>query len=402
MPSVKPAWLSGYAGTILLVVVLVNLAAQLFQFSYGLTLPSMRDNLGLSYSQAGSLVTAGSMVGMVGAVAFGAVASRYGSRLIVGLTAIVAGVAMAFLGSAPNFLFALLMSAVVGFNTQGCTTVSMGLLSAWFHSRNRGAAAGVAAAGGGASFIIVGGLVPWLTGRDPVDGWRHTWYVIAVISVAVGFISLMFIRDNPKGGAGAPKRQLAWPMEVYRNRFVWLIAILAFFSQFGAGTYTTFFGLYLEQEGISLGLSGRLWQLLGLLGIVSGVFWGYVSDRLGRRAGFWSSFVALGVGCLLFWIAPVLTGFVASVVLVGLTFRASYVICAAAAGDYVSPRVSAAAFGLMGMGAALGSATGPQVGGRIADATGDLGLVFAMAGAAVGAATLTSFLLRAPVAAPAA
>ncbi|MED5405537.1 MAG: MFS transporter, partial [Chloroflexota bacterium] len=41
--------------------------------------------------------------------------------------------------------------------------------------------------------------------------------------------------------------------------------------------------------------------------------------------------------------------------------------CAAAAGDYVAVQFSAAAFGLMSVGAGLGSAFSPTVGGAIAD-----------------------------------
>ena len=134
--------------------------------------------------------------------------------------------------------------------------------------------------------------------------------------------------------------------------------------------------------------------LLGLLAIGSGVLWGTLSDRLGRSMGFRLSFLAFGIGALLFWAAPVLAGFVASVVLVGLIFRAAFTIAAAASGDYVSPGLSAAAFGLTGVGASLGQATGPLVGGRIADATGELGWVFVLTAGVLAVAAVGSGFLR--------
>jgi MFS family permease len=128
---------------------------------------------------------------------------------------------------------------------------------------------------------------------------------------------------------------------------------------------------------------------------VSGVFWGNTSDRLGRRAGFSLSFVALGAGALLFWAAPVMGGFVASVLLVGVSFRAAYIVCAASAGDYASPRFSAAAFGLMGMGAGLGNALGPLLGGWIADLT-EVRWVFTLPTGGAAFAVLASTFLRRP------
>ena len=393
---VAPVWLSGYAGLVLLIAILVNLAAQLSRNTFALTLPSMEKSLGLSHTQEGSLITAASVVLMIGSLAFGMLAPRYGTRYMVGFGAIGGGIAMVFLGSSTSFLFALVMSGVIGLASGAMITPVMGLLVVWFDSRNRGAAAGLAAAGGGVSFIVIGALVPWLTGRDPDDGWRDAWYSLAVIVIAIGIISLVFLRDRPREPAPAAKIREAWPTSAFRSPLVWLVSFLAFCSGWSTGLYTTFFGVYLDDQGIGQAVSGRLWMLLGLLAIVSGVFWGGVSDRLGRRPGFLLSFVTYGVGCMLFWLWPVLAGFIVSVILVGLSFRAAFTICAAASGDYVSPRVAAAAFGLMGLGAGLGHSIGPYIGGLIADETGDLGLIFALAMAGNAVAIFASALLGRP------
>ena len=80
----------------------------------------------------------------------------------------------------------------------------------------------------------------------------------------------------------------------------------------------------------------------------------------------------------------------------GVTFRAAFTICAAAAGDYVRTQVSTAAFGLMGVGAGVGLSTGPPIGGWLADATGDLGLVFVLAAGVAALGVSASMLLRRP------
>ena len=396
MLRVTPGWMPGYAGVILLVAVLVNLSAQLPRNTFGLVLPSMERSLDLSHFQAGSLFTAMAMLLMVASLTFGMLAPRYGSRITVGLSATVVGLAMIFLGSSPSFAVAVLASALVGFAAGGCTTPVMGLLSVWFSSRNRGTVAGLAAAGGGVSFVIIGAVVPWLTGRDPDDGWRHSWYVLATFVIAIGILSLAFLRDQPTRAAGVSRVRMAWPVEAYKNEMVWLISFLAFCSSWCNTLFATFFGIYLEDQGISLAVIGRLWGLLGVLGILSGVFWGILSDRLGRRAGFLLSFIILGAGSLLFGLTPAMIGLIASVILVGMSNRATYTICAASAGDYVPPHMSAAAFGLMGVGAGLGSSMAPLVGGRIADATGDPGLVFLLATGATAVGVVASAFLSRP------
>ena len=186
-------------------------------------------------------------------------------------------------------------------------------------------------------FIITGALVPWLTDRDLEDGWRHTWYFLAIIVIATEALCLVYLRDRHESVAGPGERLAAKPLAVLRNPLVWLISFFALCSGWCIGLYTTFFGVYLVEQDISLALSGRLWMLLGILAIGSGVFWGTVSDRFGRRAGFLFSFAALGVGLAIFWLWPVLAGFIVSVIFAGVTLRATYTICAASAGDYVPP-----------------------------------------------------------------
>jgi len=400
MLRVAPAWLFSYAGVIVLVAVLVNLATQLGRTAFALTLPSMESSLHLSHFQAGSLFTALAIVSMIGSVVFGTLAPRYGTRATVGLATITCGAAMMLLGTSSNFLLAIAFSALIGLAVQGAITPVMGLLSVWFDSRSRGTVAGLAAGGGGVSFVVIGVLVPWLTGRDPEDGWRHAWYIMGVMTIATGVLALVFLRDRPKGAAAGTARVGSWPLAAYRNRYVWLISGLALCAGWIEGSYATFFATYLEEEGVSLSTSGWLWIVIGVLSIGSGVFWGTVSDRLGRREGFMLSFLAVGLGCLLFWVTPVMAGFAASAVLVGISLRAAYTICAASAGDYVAPHYSAAAFGLMGMGAGLGSAMGPLVGGRIGDVTGTLGWVYVLAAGAGAVAVLMSALLRRPPTVP--
>ena len=395
MRRVAGEWLSGYAGLILLLALLVNISTFLFSNGYGLILPAMREDLKLSHFQEGTLIFSFAIASLVSSVASGILASRYGSRLVVVPASVFAGIAIIFLGTSSTFLFALVMSAVVGIALGGCSTPVMGLLVAWFDISKRGTAAGLAAAGSGVSFIIIGVLVPWLTDLDPEDGWRHTWYVLGVIQIVVGAICLAFLRESP----GRPRgHRNIWPTAVVKSRAIWIIQALAVCSGWCQSLYTTFFGVYMEQEGVNLVVSGRLWGLLGLVSIGSGLIWGGLSDRLGRPKGFLFSYVIYALGLLLFWTAPLMAGFIVSVVLVALVFRANYTLVAAACGDYVPPQLAMAAFGLTGIGIGIGRAIAPPIGGGISDATGDLAWAFilAMGGAIAGALIATS--LRQPTA----
>lgn len=378
-------WLRSYAGVILLVAFLVNLAAGFVQFGYSLTLPPMEQALRLSYTEAGLLITITAAARMGGALASGALAPRYGSRPIIALGALAVGGSMALLGFAASYGLALAAAVLMGIAGGAALTPMMGLLSAWFRRRDRGLAAGLAASGGSIAFIIAGLAVPLLTDVTGDDGWRRSWQLFGAIVLAVGVASLLFVRERPAQppdapGMGAtsaaslarppraPAPGGAWPIAAFRHPAVWLITLLAFTSGWAQNLFTTFFGLYLTQENdISLATAGRMVILIGALSIGSGVFWGRLSDRLGRGQAFGYSFIVQGIAFALLAAAPGFVTFIIASTLMGATLRATYTICAASAGDYVPVRFSAAAFALMSVGAGLGSAISPTIGGLLAD-----------------------------------
>ncbi|MDA1127745.1 MAG: MFS transporter [Chloroflexi bacterium] len=406
-----------YSAVILLVAVLINLATSFSQYTHSLTLPSMQTGLDLSYTQIGILITGGWAVRNISSFSAGTLAPRYGSRMIIGVSTLLAGGSMIMLGASDNFWMALAAMALTGIGSGAALTPMMGLLSPWFDSKSRGLAAGLASVGGSAAFVASGVLVPWLVTRSPEHGWQHTWYIFGFLVLGVGVVSLFFIRDNPpesaesSGGSGSSggspdaaregredrrtRRRNPWPVAAYKNRFVWLVTFMVFLSGWSQGVFHTFFAVYITQEnGVALSTAGALLVTMGVLGAGSGVMSGRISDRIGRPKGFFITFMFQAVGYGLFWIVPNIGVFIICTVLIGLTLRSSYVICAASAGDYLPGNAATAAFGLMSVGAGLGTAISPTLAGAIADATGTLRWSFSLATGASIVAMGASLLLH--------
>ena len=399
-------WLRSYSGVMLLVAFLINLATGFVQFGFSLTLPSMEESLHLSHTEAGLLITISAAIRMGSSLASGTLSPRYGSRTISAVGTLAVGVSMVFLGFAQSYGIAIAAALLMGVGSGAALTPVMGLLSAWFLMRDRGLAAGLAAAGGSIAFIIAGVFVPILTGSNWDDGWRHSWQLFGALVLVVGVVSAMFVRERPVeplegnrragsvGSRALDRTRSAWPVEAFKHPAVWLITLIAFTSGWAQNLFTTFFGLYLTQEnGVSLATVGQLVVLIGVLSIGSGVLWGWMSDKLGRGQAFAYSFVVQGASFVLLAIVPGFVSYLMASILMGVTLRATYTICAASAGDYVPVRFSAAAFAVMSVGAGLGSTISPTIGGLIADYVA-MKWVFWMAtgGSVVG--TLGAFYLQ--------
>jgi predicted MFS family arabinose efflux permease len=237
-------------------------------------------------------------------------------------------------------------------------------------------------------------MVPRLTSEYLALGWRYAWALFGAATVIIGAVALGYVREHlqenpqeqppkaslPPSPSSAPSQGLTWPVEVYRNPLVWLMSFMVFCSGWSQGIFNTFLGTYLSEEnGIDLAEVGRLLILIGVLSIGSGIVWGRISDWIGRSLAFLFVFLVQSVGLVLVWLNPIPGAFVIAAILIGLTHRATFTICAASAGDFVPVHLSSTAFALMSTGAGAGVMISPSIAGGLADTTGSLQGAFAMA-----------------------
>lgn len=382
-----------YGYIVAFVGLLVMLGAQgLGRYGYTMVLPSMREGLALTYSQAG-LLAAGAAGGyLASSLVSGLLAARYGPRAVIAVSTMLAGVAMALVGLSPNFGFALAMQIAMGAATAGGAIPVMALMSAWFVVRQRGMAAGIVAGGGGLGFVVTGLLIPPILALYGLLGWRYAWGYMGATVFALGVVGAVVLRNRPeekgytavgsRGGnpaarVGEPAKASMAPLGVYRQRVLWHLASLAFVSGFSQVSYTTFFAAYLTSErGLSAAAAGGLWGLAGLLAMASGFIWGAISDRWGRKEALAAVFVLQGLAFLIFALTDALLGFYLSAILFGLTSRSTMTISAAASSEYVGIVLAPAAFGMTATMAALGLMVGPGIAGYLADLTGTFSTAF--------------------------
>jgi MFS family permease len=116
----------------------------------------------------------------------------------------------------------------------------------------------------------------------------------------------------------------------------------------------------------------------------SGLIWGFLSDRMGRRrALLWNhGIISLSVLMPLLFHQPLLLGF--SAFLFGSTFLGTVTVIAACIGDHESER-KASIYGLVTLIHGIGQFLGTTLGGYFKELTGSFQLTFIL--------SLTGFLL---------
>ncbi|MCK4984643.1 MAG: MFS transporter, partial [Desulfobacterales bacterium] len=295
---------------------------------------------------------------------------------------------------------------------------AMALGSAWFSIRQRGFATGIVSAGIGAGTLISGLVIPPILSAFGASGWRFSWYILGGAVLLTSGIVYQFVRSNPeeKGlrQVGAEKSEAAqtdssatekvsapkWTdtvKGVIKMGSVWYLGAVYFFYGLSYIIYMVFFAAYLVKEiGLSQEWAGGLWALVGGLSIFCGVLWGKISDWIGRSRGAALAYLVLGLSYIIYALIKVDFGFYLSAILFGLTAWSIPTIMAAAAGDFVGPRLAPAGLGFITLFFGIGQALGPALGGYLADVSGSFTLPFLVAGVISLAGMVLSLYLKKP------
>jgi len=386
------------------------------RFGYTMILPEMKKGLELDDSQAGDLAT-GNMIGyLLLAITCGFLSSRFSPRLIITVFMFVISGSMFLTGLAPDFMVAMVGRILTGIGSGGTNVPIMGLVSAWFVSKRRGLAAGIAVSGSSFGLLLTGLIIPRIHEYYITGGWRFSWFYLGGLVFVIAIICMIFLRNRPDdkgisviGTKGIIENKntedqeslknksvssIKWSL-VYKTPSIWNLAIIYILFGFSYIIYATFFSRYLIWEaGFLEQEAGALWATLGAVSIISGFIWGSISDILGRKYGLALVFFLQSLCYLIFGLCKSMPGYYISAGLFALTAWSIPAIMAAAAGDIVGSRLAPAALGFITLFLGIGQALGPFIAGRIAVLNNSYTIAFIIAGLAALLGAIASLLLK--------
>lgn len=360
-------------GTGILVVVVALVFGRL---TYGLILPPMRDGLGLSYQQAGTLgtITALGYVSLV--MVAGSFASRFGGQLAVLLGVLLALTGFIGLSLASNYYLIMALMALLGCGTAFAYTPLVSVLATWFPER-RGAVLGLLSSGVGIGMLSAGSLIPYLTEIFGPLGWRLAWGSFAVVGAVAAVAVIAFLRNPPipSGANGEAPRPIN-KAAVYRNRRLLIVGLVYGVIGLTYIVQTIFMYSFAVDSGISPLTAGRLTAMTGVLGIFASPIWGWLSDHIGRgNTLVLSMFLALiATATPIFW--PTLTGFTFHYAVLGGTVTGLFTSVLAASTEQVEAREAPLAVSFVTMFFAVGQFLGPAIAGIIIDWSGEFRTMF--------------------------
>ena len=369
-----------YGWTTVILVALGAAVAHAFgRFSYGLLLPAVRDDLGMSNTLAG--LVGGANVGayLLGTIIVAWATSRYLllSVLRLGLVLATSGLLLAAISNSPYLLAAGLFVAGIG---GACVWIPAPVIAAdALPAAHRGLAVGLMGSGIGLGIAFAS----LLSGTLRSDIGDQAWASVYLIQGSIGLVVLIAIfvvvrhqQARPTGGAGiggfgALQRMIGWlPLTVAYSTFGFMYLLVM-------GFLTT----RLEDDsGWSSADASTAFTLMGCAMIFGGPLLIGVAQRIGAR---WAIVVAFGLWPVL--IGVVLTGMQASTLAacigLGLLFSGIPSLMTLYVVENTSPQDYGPSFAAATLAFGVAQTVSPPVGGIIADLSGSFTLVFLLASA---------------------
>ena len=357
-------------------------ALGLARFAYGLVLPAMREDLGWSFAEAGTVNTANALGYLVGAVAAPAISARRGPRAAFRDGMLVTAVAILACAATGTFGVQLVLRFLAG--VAGAVVFIVGAtLAAGLVRGGRGASVIGVYLGGAAGGIVVSGLlVPLLLDGSGGDGWRLAWVALGGLSVAACGAAL-------KAAARSPVPAVTPTLESQGWRARPIAAAMVAYGFFGAGyiAYATFIVAYLREQGAGTVEVAAFWVVLGAASLASVFAWGGVLARLrgGRGLALTTGVTAVGAGLPLLSSTTAMS--FASALLFGCAFLAVPTAATAFGRSVHPPHHWTVAIAALTIAFALGQCLGPVMAGVLADGEAGIrsGLVLSVVILAAGA-----------------
>lgn len=279
--------------------------------SYSYVLDSVKQDLNLTYTQSGALMSAYFVGYAFGQIPWGLLADRFGSQRVMSVSIFGVSIATVLFGFADGFWTAAIARFLSGLLGAGVFVPAVRLIAGWYEKKERGTALGLLNIGGSIGLFIVTWASPLLA---IANGWRLSIMIQGAVGMSLAFLVFYSLKNEKRTRNNSVKEITV----VLRERNFWILAFVQFIR---LGSYYTFLAwlplLLKEDYNFDVLLVGTTMSLFNLAGMISNPVGGILADRVGERTVLIGSFLLLAVNVYTFTMLPVGTSLLIASFLLG-------------------------------------------------------------------------------------
>jgi OFA family oxalate/formate antiporter-like MFS transporter len=359
--------------------------------AYGVFLPVLAEAFGWSRGAVSTALSINLVVGGLAGFGIGALADRYGPRVMLILTVALAGMAFALVSKVHALWQIYLFVGVLGgVGTSSFYLLSTTTIARWFSDR-RGLALSFVLVGFNLGYVLSGPLAAWLIAEI---GWRAAYAVLGGGAGLLAMLGAVSVRE-PRGAEHAspvrPDRAIAAPAtsggitlrQALADRRQWYLNASWLVQGGLVFMVTVHIVPFARDQGVSLAGASLALTAYGIGAFIGRLASGVTSDRLGTLTTVRAAFLAMTLAMIVLVWVPSRVAMLGSMAVFGAGFAASDTMVAKVIPDVFGLRAIGAIMGVLNFGWRAGAALGPAAAGFLFDLTGSYTIPFGAAPLAV-------------------
>jgi MFS family permease len=248
----------------------------------------------------------------------GGLIDRLGPRRVIvpGIVLLIAGLVLCS-AMKTLFQFYLFYGVLVAAGSTCIAIVAFSAILAHWFERKRGLASGIAVSGMGLGTFL---LVPLSQSLITAYGWRPTFLILAGLVLVIALpLNLFFLKHRPeevglrvdglklvpaiKDSGSQPEAligpQTDWTLkQVVHTRSFWALAAFPFFALMGVYIVVVHNVRFMVDKGVDPMTAALIFALAGMSSSIFRIFWGWISDHIGREKAYTAGMLCLFLGVL--------------------------------------------------------------------------------------------------------
>ncbi|AYD03404.1 MFS transporter [Neorhizobium sp. NCHU2750] len=373
MESSNYRWVIVFAGG------LMGCVAVGIMFSLAVFLEPIARQTGWSHAAISMAMTVNFIVMGLGSFMWGWASDRFGTRIVVLIGSLLAGLSLVLASRAESLLsFQIAYGCLVGLSASAFTAPMISLTMRWFDTQ-RSLAVSLVSAGMGMAPMTISPLARWLI--TETGDWRTAMLAIGMGAWIILLPTVLLVRNPPPmretAGETAFADDAATPLSTVFRSPQFLVLAFTFFACCTAHSGPIFHMVsYAMSCGVAPMAAVSIYSVEGAAGLGGRILYGVAADRLGVKPVLITGLLIQALVIAAYTLASDITHFYLLAVIFGGTYGGVMPLYAVLARDYFGAKILGSVLGAASMLSSIGMAFGPLAGGWAFDAFNNYNWLF--------------------------